>query len=62
MDHKDTEERVERAEDAEDSKQQQQEVEQCNDAELYRGGLVQEEYSQVDSLRDCPFYCSSLYT
>jgi hypothetical protein len=25
-------------------------------------GAVQEEESQVDSLRDCPFYCSSLYT
>ena len=43
MDHKEAESTVERAEDAEGSKQQRQEVEQCNDAELYRGGLVQEE-------------------
>jgi hypothetical protein len=49
-------------EEAEDHKQYYQGAEQSN-AELcceQRG--MQVGMSQVDSLRDCPFYCSSLYT
>ena len=46
-----------------DLKQYNKEVEQINNDELHSGwGRARGRKSQMDSLRDCLSYCSSIYT
>ena len=62
MDHEEAEDTVEGAEETEDNKQCNKEQSNPYSGEQCYERAVQVEESQVDSLRDCPLYCSSLYT